>query len=107
MHSHLKFEDMNSTERDLYVNTTIARARRMRAEMIGGAVADAWRGLRGVFRRAAQHEALGALTAIRSAAESLRDHPEVGEAQRRRLIDIVLSEEARLERLFGRRRAAG
>ncbi|MEL6795103.1 MAG: hypothetical protein AAFP78_16720 [Pseudomonadota bacterium] len=41
-----------------------------------------------------------ALASLRSSAEILRDHPEMDTAQRRTLIDIVLAEEARLERLL-------
>ena len=42
------------------------------------------------------------LTAIRCAAELLRDNPGIALAERQRFIDIVLTEEARLERLVGR-----
>ncbi len=42
------------------------------------------------------------LTAIRCAAELLRDNPGIALAERQRFIDIVLKEEERLERLVGR-----
>ena len=42
------------------------------------------------------------LTAIRCAAEVLRDNPGIALSERQRFIDIVLKEEARLERLVGR-----
>jgi len=41
------------------------------------------------------------LTAIRCAAELLRDNPGIALSERQRFIDIVLTEEARLERLVG------
>lgn len=40
------------------------------------------------------------LTAIRSAAELLRDNPGITATERRRFIDIVLNEEARLEKIL-------
>ncbi|MDJ0949827.1 MAG: histidine kinase dimerization/phospho-acceptor domain-containing protein [Alphaproteobacteria bacterium] len=40
------------------------------------------------------------LTSIRSCAEILRDNPDIDPAQRRRFIEIVLAEEARLEALI-------
>lgn len=39
------------------------------------------------------------LTAIRSSAEILRDNPDIDSVRRRRFVDIVLVEEARLEAL--------
>jgi len=40
------------------------------------------------------------LTAIRSAAELLRDFPTISEEDRKRFVDIVLSEEQRLEKMI-------
>jgi len=40
------------------------------------------------------------LTAIRSAAELLRDFPTISEKDRKRFVDIVLSEEQRLEKMI-------
>lgn len=61
----------------------------------------AWRRLfsRGEDQR---QEALSALTALRAAAEALRDHPDASGDQRKRLVNIVLAEETRLERLLAR-----
>ncbi len=42
------------------------------------------------------------LTAIRSSAEILRDNPDLDTAKRKRFVDIVLMEEARLEALVTR-----
>lgn len=42
------------------------------------------------------------LTAIRSSAEILRDNPDIDSVKRRRFVDIVLAEEARLEALVAR-----
>lgn len=75
------------------------RARRLRAEALRDMAGALRRRLFGPDRR---QEALSALTALRSAAEALRDHPETPGDQRRRLLDIVLAEESRLERLFNR-----
>lgn len=47
-----------------------------------------------------EHHLMTSLTALRSSAEILRDHPEIGRADRQRFLQIVLSEEARLERLL-------
>lgn len=42
------------------------------------------------------------LTSIRSSSEILRDHPDLPPEERKRFIDIVLQENARLESLIGR-----
>ena len=42
------------------------------------------------------------LTAIRSSAEILRDNPDINSDKRRRFVDVVLTEEARLEALIAR-----
>lgn len=47
-----------------------------------------------------EHHLMTSLTALRSSAEILRDHPEIGQTDRQRFLAIVLSEEARLERLL-------
>lgn len=53
---------------------------------------------------------LNALAALRSSAEILRDNPDLDRAQRGRLVDIVLAEEAKLEaiaaKVFGPGRAS-
>lgn len=40
------------------------------------------------------------LSAIRTSAEILRDNPDIDDAKRKRFVDIVLAEEARLEALI-------
>ncbi len=47
-----------------------------------------------------------ALASIRSSAEILRDTPDIDPAERRRFAEIVLAEEARLEKLVAEMSAA-
>lgn len=85
------------------MDAAMARARRLRAEAVAAGFARLRRLPARLFaRRAAAHPVLSSLTALRSSAEILRDNPEIDPDQRRRLVDIVLAEEARLERLVGR-----
>ncbi|QIE55497.1 hypothetical protein G5B40_08515 [Pikeienuella piscinae] len=85
------------------IDAAMSRARRLRAEAVAAGFAGLWRAPARLFtRRAAPHHVRTSLTALRSSAEILRDNPEIDPAQRRRLVDIVLAEEARLERLIGR-----
>ncbi len=53
-----------------------------------------------------EHELRTPLTAIRSAAEILRDHVELTPEERRRFLDVVLADNARLERFVDRLLAA-
>ena len=95
-------------EVDMYVR----RGRRLRAEAFSDFLLSLF-SKTSVDRNAAQtnkpevgdtHGATGklrnSLAAIRSAAELLRDNPGVEAAERQRFINIVLMEEARLERLL-------
>lgn len=94
---------------DAEIAAAMRRAHTLRAEAtasglrkIGGAIRTLFR--IGVKTPAPETEEFrSSLTALRSSAELLRDAPEIEPAQRRRLIDIVLAEEARLERLVERR----
>lgn len=91
----------------------IARGRRLRAEATAAGLraAVAWvrarAGARSGRRAAAEVDATTAtslrtpLTAIRSAAEILHDHPDMAPHERARFVRILLHEERRLERLLG------
>ncbi len=46
------------------------------------------------------HTVVSSLTAIRTTAEMLRDHPEIDPAERKRFLGIVLDEERRLETML-------
>lgn len=46
------------------------------------------------------HQVVNSLTAIRSTAEMLRDHPEIDVGERRHFLAMLLKEEARLEGLL-------
>lgn len=84
----------------------LRRAHVMRAEAVQamGRAFRAW--VRSFFQAkqkpATDLEAISALTALRSSAEALRDNPDTHRDTRLRLVDIVLKEEARLERIFTR-----
>lgn len=87
----------------------IVSARRIRAEAIAAAFAGLGRIGRAALRQPADGPDIAAeaataarppLAAIRSSAEILRDNPDMPLTQRARFIDIVLAEEARLERLI-------
>ena len=94
----------------------VARGRQLRAQAIARIARHLTGRVRALFspaRRADRGEAAGAeealsalasgfrspLTAIRSSAEILRDNPDIDSVRRRRFLDIVLMEEARLEAL--------
>ena len=112
------FEANYPTQAD--INRAIRRAHRLRAyataailRKIGAALRRAAAPVLG-GRRADDSEAeasINALAALRSSAEILRDNPDLDHAQRGRLVDIVLSEEAKLEamvaKLFRGERASG
>lgn len=93
------------------IQAYVRRGEALRAQAISGAFRALVRWLTG--RRANPAEApnpaldaLSALTAIKASAEVLRDCPDIDAAERSRFTGIVLSEEARLERmvreLFGK-----
>ncbi len=88
----------------------VANGRRLRAEATteGLRMVRAWLSdRRGALPRLRRQPARGdaattlrtPLTAIRSAAEILRDHPEMAPQERARFVRILLEEERRLERL--------
>ncbi|MEL7466702.1 MAG: hypothetical protein AAFN79_21690 [Pseudomonadota bacterium] len=86
------------------IDAAMRRAHLMRSLYIG----EVWRSAFAALRRLAgfksrpdvEHAKRAALASLRSSAEILRDHPDIDTAQRRTLIDVVLAEEARLERLL-------
>lgn len=98
------------------IDAAMAEARRLRAEAMAATLVGLWRApgalldwLRSARPAGAAAESpaqriRSALTALRASAEILRDHPEISAAERRRLVEIVLAEEARLERLTGARK---
>ncbi|MEL6476310.1 MAG: hypothetical protein AAFR17_03210 [Pseudomonadota bacterium] len=86
----------------------IARGRRMRSQAIAAMAREIWdwllrRPRRPVAEDALREEMLSALTAIRSSAEVLRDHPCITPGERSRFLGIVLDEEKRMERLLTHR----
>ena len=106
----------------------IARGRELRAQAIAGATRRLSRRVRALFAGPGasapppeprpldtpSQDAVSALagdlrpslTAIRASAEALRDNPNIDSFKRRRFLDIVLIEEARLEVLASRLIAA-
>ncbi|MEX2518921.1 MAG: histidine kinase dimerization/phospho-acceptor domain-containing protein [Paracoccaceae bacterium] len=97
---------------DEMIAAAILNGRRLRAEATRDMFLWLWRrpSAVGEWLRSARpqaettprtHDVLNSLSALRASAEVLRDNPEIEPDQRRRLLDIVLSEEARLERLVG------
>ncbi|MFN3262555.1 MAG: hypothetical protein ACE37J_18570 [Pikeienuella sp.] len=102
------------------VDAAMLHARRLRAEAMAATLIALWRApgaaldwLRAARpaaaapRRHAAERIRTALTGLRASAEILRDHPDISAAERRRLVEIVLAEEARLEALTGAGREAG
>lgn len=94
------------------IAAAIMNGRRMRAEATRDMFIWLWRRPTAVAHRmrSARPEAApkptipgarNALSALRASAELLRDNPEIEPEQRRRLVDIVLTEEARLEPMVG------
>jgi signal transduction histidine kinase len=106
----------------------VARGRALRAQAIAGATRRLSRRVRALFPGPSatapppeprpldtrSEDAVSALagdlrpslTAIRASAEALRDNPDIDSLKRRRFLDIVLIEEARLEVLTSRLLAA-
>ena len=101
------------------IDAAMLHARRLRAEAMAATLIALWRApgaaldwLRAARpsaapRRHAAERIRTALTGLRASAEILRDHPDITAAERRRLVEIVLAEEARLEALTGAGREAG
>ncbi len=101
------------------IDAAMLHARRLRAEAMAATLIALWRApgvaldwLRAARpsatpRRHAAERIRTALTGLRASAEILRDHPDISAAERRRLVEIVLAEEARLEALTGAGREAG
>lgn len=85
------------------IEAGMREARRLRAEFMAAGMRRLARLPARLFTRGGaspdRHSVLSALTSLRSSAEFLRDNPEIDQEQRRKLFDIVLKEEARLERL--------
>ncbi len=84
------------------IDAAMLHARRLRAEAMAATLIAIWRA-----PGAALDWLRTALTGLRASAEILRDHPDISAAERRRLVEIVLAEEARLEALTGAGREAG
>lgn len=97
----------------------VARGRRLRAEAVAAMARRLASRVRWFFVPTPDSEATGGagpedplsvlasdlrspLTAIRSSAEILRDNPDIDSVRRRRFVDVVLTEEARLEALVAR-----
>lgn len=97
----------------------VARGRHLRAEALADMARRLAARVRWFFEPTPESEATGKagpedplsvlasdlrspLTAIRSSAEILRDNPDIDSVKRRRFVDVVLAEEARLEALVAR-----
>lgn len=90
------------------VRAYMDRAHQMRGEAMIAAVSAIGRAFRTLLpRRGAATSGDGveafrnSLSGLRASAEILRDEPEVSPARRRRLVEIILREEQRLEGLVG------
>ena len=97
----------------------VARGHRLRAEAVAAMARRLWARVRWFFEPTREGKPIGEagpgdplsalasdlrspLTAIRSSAEILRDNPDIDWEKRRRFVDVVLTEEARLEALVAR-----
>lgn len=90
------------------IDRAVRRAHRLRARAtavifrrIGQGIGSTGARLLGLRARPNGDElsSMNALAALRSSAEILRDNPDLDRAQRSRLVDVVLTEEAKLEAL--------
>ena len=106
--SHELFQPYHAPPTPEELNAYLVEAQKMRAEVLRIMVRNGWARVRSLFtsRQAriegADEEMISALTALRASAEALRDNPDTHRDARTRLIEIVLNEEARLERLLRR-----
>lgn len=94
---------------DEQIQRAIRKAHLMRAHYIADMAEGAWQAIAGVFtgrkpktQVTMSHDFRTSLTSLRSSAEILRDHPDIDGAQRSRLLEVVLSEEKRLEDLVAK-----
>ncbi|MEM8756021.1 MAG: hypothetical protein AAGF90_23970, partial [Pseudomonadota bacterium] len=93
------------------VDAYVARAHELRSEAMAEGVRAVGRAFARLFARrpkadataeAEAEAARNALSGLRASAEILRDEPDVSPARRRRLVEIILAEEARLEAMLAR-----
>ena len=97
---------------EIEIARAVAAGQRLRAEVLRGGIRRLGLVLLAPFRRSRPVErpdepVANALAAIRSAAEVIRDTPDLDVRDRKRFADMVLSEEARLETLLGKWRNSG
>ncbi|MEO0362681.1 MAG: hypothetical protein AAF322_16290 [Pseudomonadota bacterium] len=93
------------------VDAYVARAHELRSEAMAEGLRAVGRAFARLFARrpkadataeAEAEAARNALSGLRASAEILRDEPDVSPARRRRLVEIILAEEARLEAMLAR-----
>ena len=94
------------------IDRYVAIGNRMRAQAFASAFRALWRALGAPFRGRRPVEGplepfANSLAAIRSAAELMRDIPDLDARDRTRFAEILLREEARLERLLADLRRGG
>ena len=90
----------------------IASGNRLRAHALGDAIRRLWHSVTAPFDRSRPKErpdepVANALAAIRSAAELMRDNPDLDASDRTRFVNMVLREEARLETMLDKWRGGG